>query len=90
MLLKQVIANDLKNCYEATSNDELLQSLESDFYSYRDKMDASDFRELEEIFSQYMARITRLAYLQGMKDFNQMCIVLNENTNDILKNYIDA
>lgn len=90
MLLKQVIANDLKNCYEATSNDELLQSLESDFYSYRDKMDASDFRELEEIFSQYMARITRIAYLQGMKDFNELHIVLKEDTNSIMENHIDA
>ncbi len=90
MLLKQVIASDLKNCYEATSNDELLQSLESDFYSYRDKMDVSDFRELEEIFSQYMARITRIAYLQGMKDFNELHIVLKEDTNSIMKNHIDA
>ena len=90
MLLKQVIANDLKNCYEATSNDELLQSLENDFYSYRDNMEASDFRKLEEIFSQYMARITRIAYLQGMKDFSELHIVLKEDTNSIMKNYIDA
>ena len=90
MLLKEMIANDLKNCYEATSEDELLQSLESDFYSYRDKMDASDFRKLEEIFSEYMARVTRIAYLQGMKDFNELHIVLKEDTNSIMRNYIDA
>lgn len=90
MLLKQMIANDLKNCYEATSNDELLQSLESDFYSYRDGMDGNDFTRLEEIFSEYMARVTRLAYLQGMKDFNELCLVLKENTNDIMKRYIDS
>lgn len=90
MLLKQMIANDLKNCYEAASSDELLQSLESDFYSYRDRMDTIDFIKLEEIFSEYMARVSRLAYLQGMKDFNELCLVLKGNTNDIMKNYIDS
>lgn len=90
MLLKQMIANDLKNCYEAVSSDELLQSLESDFYSYRDRMDTIDFIKLEEIFSEYMARVSRLAYLQGMKDFNELCLVLKGNTNDIMKNYIDS
>ncbi len=90
MLLKQMIANDLKNCYEAASNDELLQSLESDFYAYRDGMDRNDFTRLEEIFSEYMARVSRLAYLQGMKDFHELCLELKENTNDIMKKYIDA
>lgn len=90
MLLKQMIANDLKNCYEAASNDELLQSLESDFYSYRDGMDRNDFARLEEIFSEYVARVSRLAYLQGMKDFHELCLELKENTNDIMKKYIDA
>lgn len=90
MLLKQMIANDLKNCYEAASNDALLQSLESDFYACRDGMDRNDFARLEEIFSEYMARVSRLAYLQGMKDFHELCLELKENTNDIMKKYIDA
>ena len=90
MLLKQMIANDLRNCYEAASNDELLQRLESDFYDYREGMDGKEFRKLEEIFSEYMARVTRIAYLQGMKDFNELCLLLRENTNDIMEKYIDA
>lgn len=90
MLLKQMIANDLKNCYEVASNDELLQRLESDFYAYREGMDVKGFTKLEEIFSEYMARVTRIAYLQGMKDFNELCLQLRENTNDIMEKYIDA
>lgn len=90
MLLKQMIANDLRNCYEAVSNDELLQSLEKDFYSFREGMGEDAFRQMEEIFSEYMARISRLAYLQGMKDFNELCLQLRENTNDIMEKYIDA
>ena len=90
MLLKQMIANDLRNCYEAASNDELLQRLESDFYAYREGMDVKGFTKLEEIFSEYMARVTRIAYLQGMKDFNELCLQLRENTNDIMEKYIDA
>ncbi len=90
MLLKQMMANDQKNCYEAIGKDELLQNLERDFYSYRERMDIEDFIQLEEIFSEYMARVTRLAYLQGMKDFNELCLVLKENTNDIMKNCLDS
>lgn len=90
MLLKQMMANDQKNCYEAISKDEFLQNLERDFYSYRERMDIEDFIQLEEIFSEYMARVTRLAYLQGMKDFNELCLVLKENTNDIMKNCLDS
>lgn len=90
MLLKQMMANDQKNCYETISKDELLQNLERDFYSYRERMDIEDFIQLEEIFSEYMARVTRLAYLQGMKDFNELCLVLKENTNDIMKNCLDS
>ena len=90
MLLKQMIANDLRNCYEVASNDELLQRLESDFYAYREGLDVKGFTKLEEIFSEYMARVTRIAYLQGMKDFNELCLQLRENTNDIMEKYIDA
>ncbi len=90
MLLKQIIAQDTHNCYEAVKDDELLQSLESRFYAFKDGMEKKDFSEMEEIFSQYMARLTRIAYLQGMKDFNELNLMLKENTSDILKNYIDA
>lgn len=90
MLLKQMIANDLRNCYEVASNDELLQRLERDFYDYREGMDRKEFAKLEEIFSEYMARVTRIAYLQGMKDFNELCLQLRENTNVIMEKYIDA
>lgn len=90
MLLKQMIANDLKNCYEAFEHDELLKSLENDFYSFRDGLEDKEFTRLEEIFSQFMARSARIAYLQGMKDFNELCLVLREDTADIMKNYIDG
>ena len=46
--------------------------------------------ELENIFTSYMARVTRIAYLQGMKDFTELCGMLREDTQEILKKYIDA
>ena len=90
MLLKQMIANDLKNCYEAMQDDEVLQGLEKEFYALGKKIADKDFVHLEEIFSQFMARSARIAYLQGMKDFNELCLVLREDTADIMKNYIDG
>ena len=40
---------------------------------------------MEEIFSRYTARITRIAYLKGMKDFAELHITLKDDIDNILK-----
>lgn len=89
MILKQMIEGDLRNCYEAMQSDQELQELEKNFYTLGKEVVGRDFSRMEEIFSHFMARSARLAYLQGMKDFNELCLVLREDTADIMKNYID-
>ena len=90
MLLKQLIENDLRNCYEAMQSDGVLKELEKEFYEKCKDVDGKEFIRIEEIFSQLISRTARIAYLQGMKDFNELCLVLREDTADIMKNYIDG
>jgi len=84
MLINKIIEEDTKNCHEAMERDAELLELEKQFY----RMIQGNW-ELENIFTAYMARVTRIAYLQGIKDFAEMCGILNANTQEILRKYVD-
>ena len=43
---------------------------------------------MESIFVGYCARLTRIAYLQGLKDFQELHLILKEDTVDILAQQI--
>lgn len=88
-MIKKILENDTKNCYEAISADTKLTQLDADFYETIGKLPGADKFKLEDIFSTYMARITRIAYLQGMKDFSELHTCLKEDTSEILKKYVD-
>ena len=75
MLINKIIQEDTKNCHEAMKNDAELINLEEQFY----EMMQGDLK-LENIFTSYMARVTRIAYLQGMKDFAELCEILKCKT----------
>lgn len=85
MLINKIIEEDTKNCHEAMQRDMELLELEKQFYELM-----QGNLELENIFTSYMARVTRIAYLQGIKDFAELCGILREDTQEILKKYIDA
>lgn len=85
MLINRIIEEDTKNCHEAMQSDTELLELEKQFYELM-----QGNLELENIFTSYMARVTRIAYLQGMKDFTELCGILREDTQEILKKYIDV
>ena len=85
MLINKIIEEDTKNCHEAMQSDKELLELEKQFYELM-----QGNLELANIFTSYMARVTRIAYLQGMKDFTELCGILREDTQEILKKYIDA
>ena len=84
MLIKKIIEEDTKNCYEAMERDTELIDLETQFY----EMMQGDLK-LENVFTSYMARVTRIAYLQGMKDFAELCGILSGDTQEILREYVD-
>ncbi len=89
MLIKQILEKDTRNCYEAIKNDVQLAALDERFYKLADTMPNADKLAVESIFSEYMARVTRIAYLQGMKDFSELHLVLKEDAKNIMEKYVD-
>lgn len=89
MLIAQILENDTRNCYEAIKSDSQLVELDERFYKLAGTMPNADELAMESIFSEYMARVTRIAYLQGMKDFIELHVVLRDSITDILDKYVD-
>lgn len=85
MLIKKVLEDDTQNCYPAMAQDKELQEMEKEFYNIIDNLPKQERLEMEEIFSRYTARITRIAYLKGMKDFAELHITLKDDIDNILK-----
>ena len=70
--------------------DEQLKGLEDQFYLMLEDC-SEDFKfEMERVISSYMTRVLRIAYLQGIKDFLELFIVLKEDTRNILQKYVDV
>ncbi len=89
MLINQILENDTRNCYEAIKRDSQLAALDERFYKLAGTMPNADKLTMESIFSEYMARVTRIAYLQGMKDFAELHVILKKGTAEILDRYVD-
>ena len=85
MLIKKVLEDDTQNCYPAMAQDKELQEMEKEFYNIIDNLPKQERLEMEEIFSRYTARITRIAYLKGIKDFAELHITLKDDIDNILK-----
>ena len=84
MLIKKVLEDDTQNCYPAMAQDKELQEMEKEFYNIIDNLPKQERLEMEEIFSRYTARITRIAYLKGIKDFAELHITLKDDVDEIM------
>ena len=61
-----------------------------EFYSLLSNV-SDDFKfEIERSVSECMARVKRIAYLQGIVDFTRLFIILKENSADIMRKYVDV
>ena len=89
MLIKKIIDTDTLNCYEALENDTKLKEAEVKVYSLLSILPDDIKFDMERNISEYMARVTRIAYLQGIVDFTKLYVVLQEEPNAILKKYVD-
>ena len=90
MLINQIIDEDTSNCYKTMSEDKQLKVLEDQFYLMLEDC-SEDFKfDMERVVSSYMTRVLRIAYLQGIKDFLELFIVLKEDTRNILQKYVDV
>ena len=90
MLIKQILDSDIANCYDALEKDEQLNAADDRFYSLLSNVSDELKFEMERSVSAYMARVTRIAYLQGIADFTRLFVVLKENPADILRKYVDV
>ena len=88
MLIKEILQEDVANCREALQKDLELQELEEKFYQLLEN--AGEVKlELEDVFSAYTAKCIRIAYLQGIKEFAELFVVLKMSTHEILTKFID-
>lgn len=89
MLITQIMEKDVDNCYETLCNDDQLKEIDDKFYSLLSKCPEHIHFDMERNVSKYIARVTRLAYLQGIMDFTKLFVVLKEDVHDILEKYVD-
>lgn len=89
MLIKKIIDTDTLSCYEALENDTKMKETEGNIYSLLSTLPDDIRFDIERTISEYMARVTRIAYLQGIVDFTKLYVVLQEDPNAILQKYVD-
>lgn len=84
-MLKRIIENDMYSCHEVLTADKRLSELDALFYMLVDSMQEKERLETEEVFSEYMARVIRIAYLQGLKDFAELHLEIKQDIQNILE-----
>lgn len=89
MLINQIVDEDTSNCYKAMAEDEQLVEMENKFYEMLNELPEDINFEMERVFSSYMTRVLRIAYVQGIRDFSELFIVLKEDVQSILQKYVD-
>jgi len=85
MILDNIMEKDLDNCKEVINGDSKLREIDAVFYDLLDRVDDSVKTKLEDAYIEYAVRAIRLAYLQGLKDFNRLCLELKEDTATIIE-----
>ncbi|MBR4060113.1 MAG: hypothetical protein IKK03_09780 [Lachnospiraceae bacterium] len=85
MLIKQIIDGDIAGCRHAVEADAPLKELEEELYSIMSKCPEEITFDMESTINAYIARVMRIAYLQGIKDFANLYITLQEDVHNILK-----
>ena len=82
MLIKQILQEDVSNCKEALNKDFELRELEIRFYELLEEAGDKKYA-LEDVFSAFVAKSIRIAYLQGIKDFAELHIMLKLDMEDL-------
>ena len=88
-ILNNILEKDLHNCYDAIKTDSVLTETEKQFYDLLKDTDKSCLLKMEEIFTAYTSQVMRIAYLQGLKDFNELFIELKAEPAAILAEHIN-
>ena len=89
-LLNNILEKDLHNCYDSIKADKVLTEIEQQFYEFLKDADKSYLLAMEKIFTTYVSQSMRIAYIQGLKDFNELFIDLKADAADILTKHIQS
>lgn len=79
ILIKQIVDGDIASCRHA------VKELEEAYYSIMAKCPEETGFDMERAVNAYTERAIRIAYLQGIKDFADLCIILQEDVSEIIK-----
>lgn len=86
MLIQQILDEDIINCHHAFEEDKQLKDLEEKLYAIMDNCPEEIIFDMEQTVNAYGARLTRIAYLQGLKDFAELFVILKDDAHEILQN----
>ena len=85
MLLAEILEKDMENCCLAMKNDQKLKDLEEQMDFALDSLSDKQKLEVEEKVDAYVARIIRIVYLQGIKDYAELQDMLkNKDISELL------
>ena len=85
ILIKQIVDGDIAGCRHAVEADAQAKALEEAYYDMISKCPEEIQFDMEMAINSYAERVLQIAYLQGIKDFANLCITLKEDVLDILK-----
>lgn len=85
ILIKQIVDGDIASCRHAVEADAQVKELEEAYYSIMAKCPEETGFDMERAVNAYTERAIRIAYLQGIKDFADFCIILQEDVSEIIK-----
>jgi len=86
-LLNNILENDSDNINHILVKDEVLIEAEKKFYELLEDKGLDFTFAMEDVFNTFTVRVMRIAYLQGLKDFNYLFIELRPDASVILDDY---
>lgn len=88
MMMDNLVNSGLDNCDRTLIQDKSLVISAKEFYDILGRIDKTMQLQLEKVFNEYTARAVRIAYVQGFKDYYDLCLLLNKDIASII-NSID-
>ena len=84
MILKDIVNNDMEHCDKVFRENKELRYIEEEAGRIIKTLDKEVGKEIQNLFIAHGARIASLAYMQGIKDFRDMFVDLQEDTNVVI------
>lgn len=84
-ILTQIVENDIVNCRDLIENDAEIKEVNEKLYKLLGGLNKELAFSIEDTINQYNAKITRLAYVQGMHDIVSLYEELKRPPIEIVK-----